>query len=625
MPGAPERDNQRDRQRDKNTPKSPYRGAPQKAPADNLGFGAPTGGKAHPLDDRTTSFGYWLRRRRKALDLTQEQLAQSVACSRFAIRKIEADERRPSRRLAERLAEKLAIPPQERDAFLETARALRPRRPRWIVDKAPARAGPRRSRRSEPVRRPRQRDATCSIGLLAHLGAGIGSRGADRRRARHRQEPAHARARAPRRARAACATLATNCYEIERAMPYQPVIDLVTQALELAAEPRRCRSCRRCRSRRSRRSCPAVAERVAVPCLSADFPEARQARLFRAIVQLFEALAAGAAARRHGRRHAVGRRRQRAVPPLPRAPGREPPAARRSTRIATRSSTAASGSADSSQACGANRTRGTCRSRGCGWPIPRQLLAARSPSRAAGARRAPASRDRRQSVLPHVDAARAARRARSPATRPASCRCPTRCARRCARASRTCRRKRARRSTSRRCSAGASTSRRLLAVTSEPEERAAARGRGARAAAPAARGVRRRLLRLQPRQGARGRLPRDRRRAPHDCCTAPWPRRSSSRGEGEPHERDARLAEHYERGHVWSKALHYLVLAARALAEAVRRCATRCTGSIARSRSPRRIRDALDGARAHRPVRAARRGARAGRADRRRRRRHPAS
>jgi len=35
-----------------------------------------------------------------------------------------------------------------------------------------------------------------------------------------------------------------------------------------------------------------------------------------------------------------------------------------------------------------------------------------------------------------------------------------------------------------------------------------------------------------------------------------------SRGEGEPHERDARLAEHYERGHVWKKAVQYLVLAA---------------------------------------------------------------
>ena len=46
------------------------------------------------VEERPHSFGYWLRRRRKALDLTQEQLAQSVACSRFAIRKIEAADER---------------------------------------------------------------------------------------------------------------------------------------------------------------------------------------------------------------------------------------------------------------------------------------------------------------------------------------------------------------------------------------------------------------------------------------------------------------------------------------------------------------------------------------------------
>ena len=33
-------------------------------------------------------------------------------------------------------------------------------------------------------------------------------------------------------------------------------------------------------------------------------------------------------------------------------------------------------------------------------------------------------------------------------------------------------------------------------------------------------------------------------------------------GEGATHERDAQLAEHYERAHIWSKALHYLLLAA---------------------------------------------------------------
>ncbi|HET9224445.1 MAG TPA: helix-turn-helix transcriptional regulator, partial [Roseiflexaceae bacterium] len=43
----------------------------------------------------TVSFGYWVRRRRKALDLTQAELAQRVGCAMVTIKKIEADERRP--------------------------------------------------------------------------------------------------------------------------------------------------------------------------------------------------------------------------------------------------------------------------------------------------------------------------------------------------------------------------------------------------------------------------------------------------------------------------------------------------------------------------------------------------
>lgn len=74
--------------------------------------------------EQTHSFGYWLRRRRRALDLTQEQLASSVACSHFAIRKIEADERRPSKALAERLAVRLLIPEDERASFLAAARGM---------------------------------------------------------------------------------------------------------------------------------------------------------------------------------------------------------------------------------------------------------------------------------------------------------------------------------------------------------------------------------------------------------------------------------------------------------------------------------------------------------------------
>ena len=48
------------------------------------------------------SFGHWLQRRRKALDLTQEELARRVGCAAETLRKIEADARRPSRQIAER-------------------------------------------------------------------------------------------------------------------------------------------------------------------------------------------------------------------------------------------------------------------------------------------------------------------------------------------------------------------------------------------------------------------------------------------------------------------------------------------------------------------------------------------
>ena len=72
--------------------------------------------------EHDVSFGRWLQQRRKALDLTRDNLSQCVACSAATIRKIEAEERRPSREIAERLAECLAIAPDERLAFLRFAR-----------------------------------------------------------------------------------------------------------------------------------------------------------------------------------------------------------------------------------------------------------------------------------------------------------------------------------------------------------------------------------------------------------------------------------------------------------------------------------------------------------------------
>jgi predicted ATPase/class 3 adenylate cyclase/Tfp pilus assembly protein PilF len=73
--------------------------------------------------ESTASFGDWIRRRRKALDLTREALALQVGCAVVTIRKIETDERRPSRQIAARLAECLQISPSERASFLQAARA----------------------------------------------------------------------------------------------------------------------------------------------------------------------------------------------------------------------------------------------------------------------------------------------------------------------------------------------------------------------------------------------------------------------------------------------------------------------------------------------------------------------
>src|SRR3712207_5957377 len=72
--------------------------------------------------DTTASFGAWLRRRRKALDLTQDELAQRVGCAPITIQKLEADARHPSHKLAERLVDQLAPTPDHRDVFIRCAR-----------------------------------------------------------------------------------------------------------------------------------------------------------------------------------------------------------------------------------------------------------------------------------------------------------------------------------------------------------------------------------------------------------------------------------------------------------------------------------------------------------------------
>ncbi|MFL5731689.1 MAG: ATP-binding protein [Chloroflexia bacterium] len=76
------------------------------------------GGKSGPMP----SFGQRLRERRKALGLTQLEVALSVGCAEATIQKIEADARRPSRQMAHLLAVTLGVPAEERPAFVIFAR-----------------------------------------------------------------------------------------------------------------------------------------------------------------------------------------------------------------------------------------------------------------------------------------------------------------------------------------------------------------------------------------------------------------------------------------------------------------------------------------------------------------------
>jgi transcriptional regulator with XRE-family HTH domain len=71
-----------------------------------------------------STFGHWIKQRRKARGLTQAQLAQRVGCSVSLIIKLEADRRRPSNQIAERLADILAQDATDRMALLRLARVV---------------------------------------------------------------------------------------------------------------------------------------------------------------------------------------------------------------------------------------------------------------------------------------------------------------------------------------------------------------------------------------------------------------------------------------------------------------------------------------------------------------------
>ena len=99
--------------------------------------------------DTTASFGYWVRRQRLALDLTQASLADQVGCATVTISKIEREERRPSRQMAALLADKLNIPDDARHRFIAVALGER------AVDQTPLAAQPLGSSSGEPGDAPR--------------------------------------------------------------------------------------------------------------------------------------------------------------------------------------------------------------------------------------------------------------------------------------------------------------------------------------------------------------------------------------------------------------------------------------------------------------------------------------
>ena len=72
--------------------------------------------------DDDASFGRWLRLRRKAMGLSGVELARRAGCATVTLRKIEADERRPSEQIAAKLAEHLQVAPQQRATFIQVAR-----------------------------------------------------------------------------------------------------------------------------------------------------------------------------------------------------------------------------------------------------------------------------------------------------------------------------------------------------------------------------------------------------------------------------------------------------------------------------------------------------------------------
>ena len=70
------------------------------------------------------SFGVWLHKQRRALELSRQAFANQVGCAEETLREIEAGTLRPSKELTSILLERLGIPETEWPQWISFARGL---------------------------------------------------------------------------------------------------------------------------------------------------------------------------------------------------------------------------------------------------------------------------------------------------------------------------------------------------------------------------------------------------------------------------------------------------------------------------------------------------------------------
>lgn len=230
-----------------------------------------------PTPPRPHSFGEIVRRRRRALDFTQQQLAQRVNCSEDMVRKIESDLRRPSRWLAERLLKHLQVEAAEEAAFLKAAR---------LGSSVPVRAAMAGSAAATSAAPVVGRAAELAT-LRQHLGAAQQGRGA---LVLIEGEPGIgktylAQAALAEAAAAGFITCAPACYEIDRAIALQPLVDLTHRLLD-ALGPQVIDDLSAATQAELAELAPQVRELRPALQAAGGAPELRRARIFNAFVEL---------------------------------------------------------------------------------------------------------------------------------------------------------------------------------------------------------------------------------------------------------------------------------------------------------------------------------------------------